>query len=89
MNKIEIKMNKIEQLDRSETFGKFQLTTKQVLKEIIKTDKVIANFEKALQTLRDHKDKSNSTKYKQILENLKDYIEEVDREASEKAEDGY
>lgn len=69
-----------------ETFGRYGLTQKQLLKEILKTDKVVADFEKALQRFRDHRDKSNSRKYQQILTALKDYIDEIDHEASEKAE---
>ena len=57
-----------------ELHGKYQLTTKQVLAEIRKTDKVLDQFYKALKVLRawEQKDKSNSQLLHNAIQDCKD-----------------
>ena len=50
-------------------------TTKQLLKEIYKTDKIVLNFERQIIKFLNHKYQSNSAQYQRICEGLKEILE--------------
>jgi hypothetical protein len=59
-------------------YGRYNLTTTELVKEIQKTDKVIQNFKDAVLNLRSHEDKSNSSELEWFRYITKDIDIEVD-----------
>jgi len=52
--------------------------SKTLLKEILKTDKVINRFKNQACKFLEHQDKSNSSKYTRISEKVKEILEEME-----------
>lgn len=63
-----------------ERHGKYQLTQDELIKEILKADKVVENFKEAVRKLRTFEDKSNSTDLKMYREMVQDIDLEDDIE---------
>ena len=68
-----------------ERYAKYQLTQKQLIREMLKTDRLILNVEKSVMALKNHADKSNSSKRIMILDQLKDLISEYEQENEDRS----
>ena len=55
-----------------ERYGKYDLTSDEMLGEIQKTDKMLAKFYQALKVMRNYKDKTNSRGLQTALEATRD-----------------
>jgi len=49
-----------------------ELTNKQLLKEMHKTDKIVSDFKEAIKKVRAHKDLSNSADFNLLVAEIKD-----------------
>ena len=65
----------------SNTLGHtMEMTNEQLIREMQKTDAIVAVTVKAMQTLLKHEDKSNSSEFNWLSESIKDFLEDHDYE---------
>ena len=61
------------------TYSNDNKTTKQLVKEIHYTDKLIANVHKAMIKLYDHEDQTNSQRRREIIETNAEFFRDLDQ----------